>query len=178
MLDNVQGTQNSSGSQWTEPQPLTSDQKAQVQSILSGYDSTNLSAGDAKAILQSLRQAGIGPSPDLRNTINGDGFNLQQIVQLARPQDAPGAQATTSSQGTQGTQGHHHHHHHHGGASGAQTTAAPSDQTLNTDTLQSLKSILSQYDLNNLSSDQQTSLLKQLDSAGLLQSGYSVDLSA
>ena len=76
MIGNVQGTQGMFGGQWTQPSPLTDDQKAQVQSILSGFDPKNLTCSDTQAIFQSLQQASIGPSPDLRSTLANDGFNL------------------------------------------------------------------------------------------------------
>jgi hypothetical protein len=42
--------------------------------------------------------------------------------------------------------------------------------SINTSSLQTLKSILDQYDFNNLTSDQQTTLYSQLSSSGLFQS--------
>ena len=160
MFDRIQGTQGMSGRPWEAPAPLTDDQKSQIQSILSQYDSKNLTASDAKAIFKAFREAGIGPSPDLRQAISSAGFDPEQLRSLAQPE---------------GSQGHHHHHH---GAQGAGGSGQASDQSLNTSALQSLQSILGQYDLTNLSADQQASLTKQLSDAGLLHYGYSIDLSA
>ena len=68
MIDSVQSSQGMFGMQRTPPAPLTDDQKTAVQSILSQYDPKNLSSSDAQSIFKSLREAGVGPSPDLRKT--------------------------------------------------------------------------------------------------------------
>ena len=161
MVDNIQGTQGMSGRQWAAPAPLTDDQKSQVQSILSQYDSKNVTATDAKSIFKAFREAGIGPSPDLRDAISKAGFDAQQLRSLAQPEGSSG-----------------HHHHHHGAQGAGQSGTAASGQGLNTSALQSLQSILGQYDLTNLSDDQKSGLMTQLNNAGLLQSGYTINLSA
>ncbi len=51
-----------------------------------------------------------------------------------------------------------------------------SSQGINTSALQSLQTILNQYDFSNLSSDKQESLYTQLQSAGLLYSGTIIDI--
>ena len=53
-----------------------------------------------------------------------------------------------------------------------------SSTTVNKSSLQTLKSILSQYDLSSLSTDQETSLITQLSQSGLLQSGSTLNLGA
>jgi hypothetical protein len=49
---------------------------------------------------------------------------------------------------------------------------------VNTSTLQSLQSILSQYDLASMSSDDEQGLLDQLINSGLLKTTNMIDLSA
>jgi negative regulator of sigma E activity len=52
------------------------------------------------------------------------------------------------------------------------------NQGLNTSALESLKSILSQYDFTNLSTNQEKNLFTQLKSAGLLQAGSFLNFGA
>jgi hypothetical protein len=137
--------------------PLTDDQKKQVQSILSQFDPKNLTATDAQSIFKQLQQAGIQPGKDLKATIEAAGFNPNQLSSLAAPN----------------TGGVHHHHHHYDSGTVQGASAA---QGVNPAALQSLQSILSQYDLKNLNQDQQKSLLTQLDQAGLLKSGDVINI--
>lgn len=53
-----------------------------------------------------------------------------------------------------------------------------SSQGVNASALQSLQTILNQYDFSNLSSEKQESLYAQLQSAGLLYSGTIIDIGA
>jgi hypothetical protein len=145
----VQSDQNS-----TQGATLTDDQKKQVADILSKYDPKALTAADAQSIFKQLKDAGIQPGKDLKDTIQAAGFNTEQLASLAAPK------------------GGHHHHHSEGTQASSQTSG------INTSALQSLQSILDQYDLKNLSTDQQKSLMTQLDQAGLLQSGETINLSA
>ena len=178
MIDSVQSSQGMFGMQRTPPAPLTDDQKTAVQSILSQYDPKNLSSSDAQSIFKSLREAGVGPSPDLRQTLSKAGFDPQQLRQLIQPQDAQSSQDTAGADGTQAASGHRRHHHHSGGTSSTSGSASTSGTSLNTSALQSLQSILGQYDLSNLTSDQQQSMVQKMNDAGLLQTGYSINLSA
>ena len=121
-------------------EPLTDEQKTQVKDILSNYDAQNLTAADAKSILEQLRESDIKPGEDLKNAIEDAGFNADQIFYLARPSDENEQGNFWASQAA--------------------------NQNVNLSLLQSLQSILSQYDLNNLSSDQQTNLTSQLLGVG------------
>ena len=160
MVTSVQGINSMYGAGAMQaPQPLTADQKKLVQSILSQYDPTKLSASDAKSIFQSLKDNGIRPNSEVRDMMKTAGYDTQQLGALA------------------GVGGHHHGHHHAGGAS--ETSAASSSSTsLNASALQSLQSILNQYDLTNLSQDQGTDLMTKLGEAGLTQAGSTINLSA
>ncbi len=165
MVDSIQGGNSMSALYGTEarpaPKPLTDDQKSQVQSILSNYDPKTLTADDAKAIFKSIQDAGIQAGPGLREALSNAGFDAQQLRALANPEGQK-----------------HHHHHHHGGGASASTGGTGSSQGLDVSTLQSLQSILGQYDLKNLSSDQQSDLISKLNGAGLLQPGNTINLSA
>lgn len=156
MLNGIQGGLSLSGMGMhapRPPQPLTDEQKSQVQSILSQYDPESLTAEDAKSIFDQFREAGIQPSPEMRDLITDSGFDPEELRSLARPEGDPGP---------------------HG--------SKPNDQQgqgLNISSLQSLQTILDQYDLSkDLSADQQSSLLTQLNQAGFENLGFLLDLSA
>ena len=136
---------------------LTDDQKKTVQGILSQFDSKSLTAGDAQSIFKQLQQAGIQPGKDLVNTIQAAGFDAGQLASLAAPRGR-------------------HHHHQGGGTQDTQGTSQTSSVSLSS--LKSLQSILGQYDLNNMNTDQETSLQNQLNSSGLLKPGESINISA
>ncbi|MCC2618353.1 hypothetical protein LJ739_19020 [Aestuariibacter halophilus] len=66
-----------------EPKPLTDEQKNTLNDILSNYDADNLSAGDAKAIAEQLKEAGINPGPGLGKSMSDLGFDAKEIGKLA-----------------------------------------------------------------------------------------------
>jgi hypothetical protein len=158
MTSSIQGVSSTFNlGQMQGPQSLTEDQKSTVQSILSQYDPDSVSAEDAKSIFKSLRKAGIQLSPDLRDAITSAGFDADALRDKAGIQGPrPGGPPPGGGQGGPG-----------GGAAGIDTSK-----------LQSLQSILSQYDLTSLSDDEQDDLFTRLSSAGLVQSGNVIDLSA
>lgn len=131
--------------------PLTDEQKSLVQSTLAEYDSESLTAEDAKEILSTFREAGIRPGQELRQAIEDAGFDEKQLLELARPEGGP---KPPPGHGPQGS------------------------STIDVSALQSLQTILSQYNLSDLSSDEETDLLNQLNSSGLVRSGYMIDLTA
>ncbi|MGZ9221079.1 MAG: hypothetical protein ACXW4Q_03145, partial [Anaerolineales bacterium] len=133
-----------------QPQALTEDQKSQVQTILSNYDPEDLTTDDVKSILQQFREADIRPASDLAETIKSAGFNANSILKMPRSD----------------------HLEQHFWAS--QTTS----QSLNKSALQSLQNILNQYDLANLSDDQEQGLYKQLQESGILSQGVGLNLTA
>jgi hypothetical protein len=130
------------GSQSTQ---LTDDQKKTVTSILDKYKdkADNLTTSDVQSIFKQFQDAGITPSKSLKDTVESAGFDLDKMVSSMVSQNNSSENLFWASQNT--------------------------NKTFNTSNLQTLKSILDQYDLNNLSSDQQTNLFSQLSNSGLLQ---------
>jgi hypothetical protein len=124
---------------------LSDDQKSLVQSILDKYDPKNLLASDANAIFKEFQDAGITPGKGLKEAIDAAGFNSEKLISLAMPQDNKKENMFWVMQN--------------------------SAQSINMFSLQSLKSILNQYDFTNISSDQETSLFSQLMDTGLLKGG-------
>jgi hypothetical protein len=122
---------------------LTDDQKKQVQDILSKYDPNNLTAKDAHAIFTQFRDAGIPPAKGMEETIKAAGFDAEKLRSLGMPRNDDQESMFWASQN--------------------------STQELNISALKSLQSILSQYDITNLSTDQEASLLTQLQSLTQLQ---------
>jgi 3-methyladenine DNA glycosylase Tag len=132
---------------------LTDEQKKKVQSILSQYDPKSLTAADAQSIFKQLQQAGIRPGKELRDGIEAAGFNMPQLTSLAAPRGET-----------------------HPSFYGGNALEASPAKGINNSALQTLQSILNQYDLKNLNTDQQKSLMAQLDQAGLLQSGTTINV--
>jgi len=135
-----------------ESQPLTDDQKSQITSTLSKYDPSKLTAQDARAIFDSFHEAGIRPNAEgLQETVSTAGFDVQKLLSLAKPE--------------------RRQDHHDGGKHGTRNG-------INISALQSLQSILSQYDLSNLTSDQEKEIRTQLNAAGLTKSGKTINVNA
>jgi len=130
---------------------LSDDQKKTVASILSKFDSSNVTATDAQSIFKQLSDAGIKPMKGLKEAIESSGFNADKMRSLAMPQE--------TSQNTF-------------------WASQNSSSSVSKSSLQTLKSILSQYDFSNLSTDQESSLITQLSQSGLLQSGSMINLGA
>jgi hypothetical protein len=130
-------------------QSLTSDQKSKLQDILSNYDASNVTSDDAKAMFKAFEEAGI-KGPGLRDAIQSSGFDADQVWSLAHDGQKP-PQGGPPQGGMQGS------------------------AKLNTSALQSLQDILSQYDLTNLTSDQQDDLMTKLSKAGLMNTGSLID---
>jgi hypothetical protein len=128
--------------------PLTDEQKKTVQDILSKFDPTNLSAADAKSILKSFEDAGI-KGGGLRDAISAVGFDPKQLFAL----------------GNNGQK-----HHHGGGKGGGSNAVDPA-------ALQTLQSILGQYDFTNLTPQNEQDMLSKLSDSGLLKNGSLLDLS-
>jgi hypothetical protein len=134
------------------PQALTDDQKKQIQDILSQYDPSNLTAEDAKSIFKAFKDAGIRPGPGMKDAITAAGFDAEKLFSL----------------------GGHKGHHRHGSESSS--SAAQGESGINVSALQQLQTLLNQYDLTNLSADQQQNLETQLGQAGLLTSGNTINV--
>jgi len=69
----------------TETQVLTDAQKGQVKATLSKYDTSTLTADQAKAIHEAFRQAGLRGGPAMADTIKAAGFDPDKLRDLAPP---------------------------------------------------------------------------------------------
>ena len=131
---------------------LTDDQKSQVEEILSQYDPDNLTAEDAKAIFKQLQEAGIPPGDGLKEAITSAGFDADSLFELGAPKRGQQQSWATSS--------------------------TSSSASVNSTALQTLKSILSEFDLTNMTTTTQKDLLTRLNDAGLLLGGDIIDIGA
>jgi len=138
---------------------LTDDQKSTISDILSNYDADNISEDDAKEIWQAFQDAGIKPQAGMKEAIESAGFDADNIRTLATGETAP----TGAAGGTPPPPPPD------GGGFGSSSSISATD-------LSTLKDILSNYDLSNLSSDDQTNLLSQINAAGLSSLGNLIDL--
>lgn len=135
-----------------ESSELTEEQAATVQSILSNYDPENITASDAKSIFAQFNDAGIYPMKGLKEAIESSGFDAESLRAQGMSQDNTQENLFWAIQNT---------------SQGIDTTA-----------LQNLQSILDQYDFStSLTSDQQDTLITQLQNYSLLQSGSNLNLS-
>jgi hypothetical protein len=131
------------------PQPLTEEQKTQVQNILSNYDPSNITAENAKAIFKAFRDAEIG-GPELRDAVQSAGFDPEKLWSLVHP----GEQAPAPGR------------------------APGSENKIDFSLLQTLQTILSQFDLSNLTGTEEEDLVSKLNDAGLMRPGNMIDVSA
>jgi hypothetical protein len=129
-------------------EPLTEDQKNKIQTILSQYDSENVSTEDAKAIFQAFSDAGIKPTRGMKEAIEAAGFDAEDLRTKGMPEGRPPQRMENSS----------------------------SSSKIDLSVLKSLQDILSQFDLTNLSEDNANSLTSKLQELGLLSSGSIIDL--
>jgi hypothetical protein len=142
---------------------LSDEQKRRVQTILSKFDPNNVTVQDAQNIYKQMMAAGINPGKDLRDSIRAAGFNPQWLQSLAakEPQESQNLTAATI---------------------GEQLNNYGDDQGIflangvNTSALQTLQTILNQYDLENMNSDEEKSLMESLNQAGLLKSGDMINI--
>lgn len=128
---------------------LTDEQKEKLQEILEKYDAENMTAEDVEALFKETREAGIPPGEGLKEAMETAGFDLSEI----RGKSGENAPPPPPPMGM-----------------GQASTKA------DISTLQSLQSILSQYDLSNLTSEEESELFTKLSESGLTNSGYLVNL--
>lgn len=70
-----------------QSQPLTDEQKETVNSILSNYDSSNMTTENVESLKAEFNQAGIKPSEDLKGMMEEAGF---KVPERSGPQGAKG----------------------------------------------------------------------------------------
>jgi hypothetical protein len=126
---------------------LTQEQASQVQSILSGYDAKSLTAADALEIDKAFKEAGIEPGEGLAAVMEENGFDARAIGDLI-----------ASSQNR-----------------GMNPPMQPQGGRLNAESLQTLYNILDQYDLSNMSEQDEASLYQALRESGLFKPGTIID---
>ena len=150
MINSIQGVSSMMGAgMMSKSQGLTDDQKNTITEILSQYDPDNVTEEDAKAIFQAFKDAGITPTRGMKEVIEAAGFDAEDLR----------SKGMTDNQ---------------------MPPPPPPGQSsgVNLSALQSLQEILNQYDLTNLSEEDQTSLTQKLMENGFLQPGSMVDLSS
>ncbi|HPH97950.1 MAG TPA: hypothetical protein PKW33_16935 [Anaerolineaceae bacterium] len=138
-----------------EARSLTTDQKNKLQEILSKVDPESITANDAQELFSALDEAGIR-GPEVRDAIKAAGFDAEQLWSLGHDGQKP-PQGPPPGGGP-------------GGPGGG--------MNVNMNNLQTLKEILSQYDLSNLSEDDSSQLMQLLNKAGLFTPGSMIDTGA
>lgn len=152
MVSQIQGMGSMmGGGMQFKAEPLSADQKSQIQSILSQYDPDQVDEEDAKSIFQAFREAGIKPSAGMKEAIEAAGFDAEDLRAKGKPQGPP---PPPPPQG--------------GGKSG--------NAGINLSALKTLQDILSEYDLTDMSEEEETGLLGQLQQQGFMNPGIVIDL--
>jgi|GEM_PF-323713 len=149
---------------------LSSTDSKKLQEILSNYDAENMDESSLAELKSELKSANFTPTKALGDAIKSAGFDPGQL----RPEDESGTQQTGAPKGKGGNRPPPPPKS--GESEG--TSSAISGNSLNVDLLQPLSEILQNFDLNNLSEDDQQSIIEQLQAKGILQSGLMINLSA
>jgi hypothetical protein len=69
---------------------LTEDQKTKLEEILAKYDPENMTDESAKAMMDEIKAAGIGPSREFGQIMNEAGFKPPEKPEGPPPQDSAG----------------------------------------------------------------------------------------
>ena len=133
--------------------PLTDEQKSQLSEILSQYDPQNITKEDAQAMFKAFRESGIG-GPELKKAMEEAGFDADKVWELAHGDKPPRP------------------------PEGQESTGGREFGSINTSALETLQSILSQFNLSDMSEENQTSLIQKLKESGLLLQGGVIDIRA
>lgn len=152
MIDQINGNMMAGGmSMMFEPKTITDEQKEKIQEILSNYDADSITAEDAKEIFEAFKEAGITPCKGMKEAIEEAGFDADELRSLAGFDQPPPPPQGLGSQSI----------------------------NINQSALQALQTILNDYDLTELSEDEQAELLTRLQEAGFMKyPGATIDLSA
>lgn len=144
-VNSIQGNMPPMGRQ-NQPQAMTDEQKSQVASILSAYDASALTEDDALSIVAAIEETGLRPGRELGKAITEAGFDPGEIA----------SPAGLSKQGPP-------------------PPPAGISSEINIEAVAELQVLLSQYDLDNLTSEEEADLLKKLQSSELLTPGSFID---
>lgn len=75
---------------------FSADQKSSVQSVLSKFDSKNLSVTDAKTITAEFKKLGVQPGRELEQAMAASGFDAKQVGDLAFGRSQPPGGGTSA----------------------------------------------------------------------------------
>ncbi len=151
MVDQIQGMGSMMGAGMSfKSEPLTADQKSQIKSILSQYDPDKVTKEDAKSIFQAFKEAGIRPSPGMKEAIEEAGFDAEDLRAKGKPEGPPPPPPR--------------------GAGNNKSSG------VNLSALKSLQDILSEYDLTNMTEEDESGLLSTLQQQGFMNPGIMIDL--
>ena len=122
---------------------LSEEEKTELEKILEEYNAETLTEEDAQSIFDKFREAGIKPGQGMKTAVEEAGFDLGQFKPAGgRPQGPPPSPAGTGS-----------------------------SQSIDLESLQSLQTILNQFDLADMSAEDEESLISQFQQAGLMNPG-------
>lgn len=151
----------------------TSDQK-KLEEILSKYDSSNMDENRTSQLKSELQSSGIKLGKGVGDKLASSGFDAEAL----KPEGSDETQRKGPPKGGKGPEGAGNRPPPPQDGENESSSQGISAQNLNLTTLEALSSTLQNFDLNNMSTDDQQSLIEQLNSQGILQSGLMIDLSA
>ncbi|MCP4214231.1 MAG: hypothetical protein GY765_06220 [bacterium] len=131
--------------QGPEGHRLTEDQKGVLEEILAGYDPTNFSSDDEKAMRTELRDAGIFPGRELGTALDNAGFDVK------RPHPPGGGPGRPGG----------------AGGPGGPPPRGPVGYELTTDQKDILEEILATYDPADFSEEDRDAMSARLKEAGI-----------
>lgn len=143
----VNGISGNSSMQAMMPQPqsqqssLTTEQSQLIEDTLAEFDVDNLSAADAKSIVETFSEAGIQPGSGLEQAMSDAGFDARTIGDLAGVGEGGGPPPPPQ-----------------GGASMSQPLE------LDDELLSDLNEMLNEYYSGDLSDEEQTTMLSSIQS--------------
>lgn len=84
----IQSSSGVSMAQFTQQptRPLTEEQGTKLTEILSKYDATNVTSGEAQKIVTEIKEAGITPGKGLTEAMSAEGFDAKQIGDAGKPE--------------------------------------------------------------------------------------------
>lgn len=140
-ISSLQGSLSTMGVS-SQSQSLTESQKANVASILEDFDADNMTEESALEIMDAIKEAGYSPGPGLAQAIAEAGFDPREIGSFATQKQGPPPPPKNDSV-----------------------------SSLDTETFGQLVEILKQYDLANITQEEEQALVEQLQSNDLLFPG-------
>ena len=135
--------------------PLTADQQKLVKDTLSKFDPKTLTKENARAIIETFEKAGLEPTEQLFKAVKDAEFDPEAIGEVADFEEPDVGQELQSL-----------------------VTDLSAEGAAAAETLKAVQSILQNFDLNNLSEEDEESIFQQFEEQGLFQEDSQISILA